>query len=209
MFNYFLTDKFLLNFCLRSIYWYPIFPINGINVTSFYECCRLNNVDIAMMIYNFITIGKNDLLNCYVVACSSGSDNIVKWLININILPYIKNIKNINNELIDRVNDLLALEDFLKIIVIFCKINRNLIVYYQENDTLKYIEINTTKKEDLNIDNICPICLDNESNVHNEFCKHALCNICVSNCLLYNKTNILRCPICREQININLLYSII
>ena len=210
MFNYFLTDKFLLNFCLKSIYWYPLFPINGINITSFYECCRWNNDDIAKMIYNFITIDEFDLSNCYTVACTSGADNIVKWLIDLNIIPCIKNI---NNELIGRMDDLLTLDYFLRIIIIFCKINRNLIVYYQHHDTLKYTveytEINIQKNEDLNIDNICQICLDNESNIHNELCKHALCNICASSCLLYNETNVLKCPICRQQININLLYSTI
>ena len=47
-----------------------------------------------------------------------------------------------------------------------------------------------------NIDNLCPICLDNERNIAFD-CGHLICNNC-------NLDSIVICPICRKDINIRL-----
>lgn len=156
------------------------------------------DIDIINLLYNYNNNFNLSIDNEYLFRISCKTDNIevVKWLFEKNNnIDYSLN----NHEIFYYVCD----QNYYEIASFFNEINPELyeieiknyeIISYQVNKKIKitdYISIDTI--------DICPICLENQSDVITE-CNHQYCNECINS--LNNKNEFFICALCRSNIQI-------
>ena len=155
-------------------------------------------IDIINLLYNYNNNFNLSIDNEYLFRISCKTDNIevVKWLFEKNNnIDYSLN----NHEIFYYVCN----QNYYEIASFFNEINPELyeieiknyeIISYQVNKKIKitdYISIDTI--------DICPICLENQSDVITE-CNHQYCNECINS--LNNKNEFFICALCRSNIQI-------
>jgi hypothetical protein len=191
-----------------------IYKSNNIDIQTknkaFINSCYNDNLEFAKWLYSLDGIDKNIIITLFNISCEYGNINILQWLYSLGGI----NI-HINNDFYFSIS---CRKKHINILKWLCSltdthiiINENPIQYKIIKQHILMKQLDNPKQYAIitdSIDDVCMICLEQETYMCKLDCRHIYCCACLKHYLELNKTS---CCACRKVIDkysdIHLIYK--